>query len=248
MPAGEDLRAHAVRLLDLERLTIDAMRAHRDDGLGRIRLGSSAALCAHLLPPVLVDLRQRHPSLEVSIVTGATMAMVRQVMANEIDIAFATGPLPPQDPALEIRAILPGAFLALWPDVLGRAPVVVTPDDLAGRPFVSFTPGNLTHDLVQRWFAASGVKPGTMTEIDIGPNIVALVRAGVGASILSPDVALWLGDAANVAVRPTAPPIPHEVLVVTRRDKPRDRALRIVHDALLALNATPTALGPATSG
>ncbi len=53
---------------------IAAMRRHRDGWLGRVRIGSSTTALIYHLPPVLEDLRKRHPNIELVVTTARPAA------------------------------------------------------------------------------------------------------------------------------------------------------------------------------
>src|SRR6185436_18593760 len=80
--AGEELVTHARRLAHDAEDALAAMRRHRDGGPGRVRLGTSVAVCTYLLPPVLAGLRRAHRSLEVAITVGTTEHVVARILAN----------------------------------------------------------------------------------------------------------------------------------------------------------------------
>jgi DNA-binding transcriptional LysR family regulator len=65
----------------------------------------------------------------------------------------------------------------------------------------------------------------------------AMVSLGLGMSIV-PDIAV-AQPIPNIVVRPLKPPIACTLALIERRDKPSDRALEIVRDALLELRRQP---------
>jgi DNA-binding transcriptional LysR family regulator len=233
--AGEELLVHARQLREYAEAATDAMRRHRDGWLGRVRLGTDATLCAYVLPPLLLNLRRQYPTLDIRIEVGPSSHLSRRVAANEIDLGLITAPVA-SDPNLRIEPSFEDTFVAIWPTTLGPAPDVVTPSSLAGKPFISFTKGNVSHDLVQRWFESADQRPGATTELDMGTNIIAMAGAGIGATVLPPEVTVEAARFEAISVRPIDPPIAHRVVIVTRRDKPMDPALDIMRGALLDLS------------
>jgi DNA-binding transcriptional LysR family regulator len=232
--AGEELREHAGRLLQQSDHLMEAMRIRRDGGWGRVRLLASATLAAYVLPPLLLALRKRHPRLEVSVAAGTVRQVLRSVVDNEADLAFVNAPAPLVDPALAIDVACESSFMAFWPRAFGPAPQVVRPEHLTDKPFIFYTPGNLSYELVQTWFQRSGCQPATSMESWSGLSIVPLVDAGLGVSILPREVATATTVLNNVIVRPIDPGIPTRLCVAIHKDKPRHKALRVVHAALLA--------------
>lgn len=62
-----------------------------------------------------------------------------------------------------------------------------------------------------------------------------VVAAGLGVSILPPEVAAAPVPAGGVLTRPLAPAILQETAIIQRRDKPDAPGLRIVREALAGL-------------
>ncbi|SDE29100.1 DNA-binding transcriptional regulator, LysR family [Belnapia rosea] len=69
-----------------------AAAAHRLGEVGRVRLGTGATACIHLLPPVLAELNERMPGLEVIIATGNTPDILRRIEDGDLDAALVTLP------------------------------------------------------------------------------------------------------------------------------------------------------------
>ena len=59
---------------------------HAAGTAGRVRLGTGATACIYLLPPLLRELRQRFPALEIVVSTGNTPDMLRAIEENRIDL------------------------------------------------------------------------------------------------------------------------------------------------------------------
>ncbi len=232
--AGEELREHARRLISQSDLVLEAMRAHRDGGWGRVRVATSATLAAYVLPEILSGLRQRYPRLEVAVTAGSAGKVLRRVADNEADLAFVNTPGPVTDPALSVHVASASSLLAFWPRAYGSPPKAVTPEHLADRPFIFYTPGTLTYDLVHKWFEKADCKPGTTMEFESGLSIIGLIDAGLGASILPSEVQNAAVALRNVAIRPIEPNICTGLHVAIHKDKPRHEALRVVHDALIS--------------
>jgi DNA-binding transcriptional LysR family regulator len=233
-PAGEELREHARRLIQQSDLVVESMRVHRDGGWGRLRLATSATLAAYVLPPILLKLRERYPRLEVAVTAGSAGKVLRQVAENLADLAFVNMPGPVTEPALSVHVASESSLMAFWPRAYGPPPKAVRPDHLAGRPFIFYTPGTLTYDLVHGWFEKAGCKPGATMEFESGLSIIGLIDAGLGASILPSEVQHAAVTLRNLVVRPIEPAITTRLHVAIHKDKPRHEALRVVHAALLS--------------
>lgn len=241
-PAGVELRRHAAALLQQADDVVDAMRAHGDGLLGHVRLATSATLAAYVMPAILARLRRDHPRLDVAVVAGSTRQTLQRLADDVVDLAFVNGRAPAPDPALEVQVTGETALIACYPAATPPPPGPVAPAALARKPFLFFAPGTATRDLVERWFRDAGCWPACAMEFDLGMSILALVDAGLGAAIL-PAEAAGPAAAMNVVVRPLDPPVATTTYIALRRTKARPDAIRIVAEALRAVEIDAPSAG-----
>jgi DNA-binding transcriptional LysR family regulator len=177
-PAGESAVAHARRILRLlDVLTAEARGAVRSDaaeGLLRIAAFRSAAL--HLLPPVLEQLRARHPRIEpqVRIVREVGRGTAGEVADGKADIAIATlGGSVPLPPGL----VASGLFEE--PYALVHAAGHAAPRSL---PLVDWAEncGSYTRE----WWAAQDWIPKATVEAEDDGAVLSLVSTGHGMAIM----------------------------------------------------------------
>src|SRR5262245_18299463 len=133
--AGEEMVVHARRLAQNAEDALAAVRRHRDGGLGRVRLGTSVAVCTYLLPPVLTKLRHTHPDLEVIITVGTTENVVARILENELDIGVVTMPVK-EHPSIEVEPLREDPMMAFFPGSERNLPKRATPQYLAGRDLI----------------------------------------------------------------------------------------------------------------
>ena len=232
-PAGEDLIAHARRLAAEAERALVAMRRHREGGLGRVRLGTSTAVCVHLLPTVLGRMRARHPDLEVSIQIGPTRRVVTRIAANELDVGIVTLPAP-ELPGVVVSPLRSDPMVALFPPDMA-APRKVTAAALAALPLIFDEPDSQTYRITEEWFRAQGVEPHPIMEVANTEAMKSLVAAGVGVAILPDereDDPLLRGRA---QVRPLSPALHRRLGVALRRDKPIEGGLKVFLEGIRSL-------------
>lgn len=206
--------------------------SYRAGEVGRVRFGSGATACIHLLPAVLARARRTMPGLDLVVATGNTSEIVRRIATGALDVGLVTLPLAP-DRALSVAPLLEDALVALMPgDDPGAA---LSPAAIAEQPLILYEPGGSTRLLIDLWFRAAGLAVSPIMQLDSVESIKALVAGGLGASIL-PALALE-GGVAGATVRALDPPLSRQLGVVVRRDKVVDRGLRVVLDALAAVGA-----------
>src|ERR1051325_2926550 len=60
---------------------------------GPLVLATGATATTHLLPPVMADLRMRHPAIDLSVITGNTVDMIPGLLDGSIDLGLLTAPV-----------------------------------------------------------------------------------------------------------------------------------------------------------
>jgi DNA-binding transcriptional LysR family regulator len=116
-PAGQDLRAEAQVVVDAHDALI--ARVTRGRVAGSVRIGIAEDYVMPMLPQLLRVLRQRLPGVEISVLTGLSRDLCRQVDARSLDMAVVTLP-----------EILPKAKVLTKPPLLWvAAPAFEMPED-----------------------------------------------------------------------------------------------------------------------
>ena len=228
--AGEAVLARARRVRAAMDDLLAAAVAFQGD-VGRLRLGTGATACIYLLPPILARMKQRMPGLEIIIATGNTSEMLQRVLSGVLDLALITlaGRL---DRVLEARLLLAEPLVAYGPAAMLPAGEALRAAELAALPLILYESGGATRGVVDAWFRRAGLMPRPIMELGSVEAIRILVESGLGATIL-PSRALPV-PGAGMAVRPLHPAAARSLAVVLRKDKVRDRGLRVCLDELLA--------------
>ena len=90
--AGEELLSHARRVEGAVTAALEAMSRHAKGTAGRVRLGTGATACIYFLPPILRSLRNRFPELDIVVNTGSTLAVLKSIEENSLDMGLVTLP------------------------------------------------------------------------------------------------------------------------------------------------------------
>ena len=231
--AGAELIDRAARIAREVDDAEDAMRRHRDGWLGRVRIGTGAAIVTYLLPPLLRTLRRAHPDIEIVINSGTTERIVERLARNEVDIGLVT--LPVHDRTLVVQPLREDAMLAVLPPSERAAPATMDAAGLARYPVILDAVGAQMHALARDWFRDAGVDVRPAMELDGVVAIRNVVSAGLGATILPVEALLGEATLAPVVLRPLAPPLTRTLAVVRRADKKVGPALAHVDAALMTL-------------
>lgn len=109
------------------------------------------------------------------------------------------------------------------------------PQYLAGRDLILSQRSSQTYKVIARWFETAGVELKPIMELGNTEAIKTLVAAGIGAGILPVERNLGTLVYGRTTVRPLRPALMRRLGIVRRRDKALERALKIVHSALLTL-------------
>ena len=229
--AGSELMLHAARIDDVVTAMLDGMARHASGAVGRVRLGTGATACIYLLPPILRGLRQRLPSIEITVSTGNTADVVKAVEDNLLDIGLVT--MPVSGRMLEVIPVCDDEFVAIQAIDGPPLPAVVTAEALSRLPLLLYEPGANTRRLADEWFARAGVRLQPVMSLGSVEAIKQLVAAGLGAAIL-PRLSVPDGGSAGLVIRSLTPRLSRRLVLVLRRDKPLGRALKAMIDALRA--------------
>jgi len=177
VPQARDLVA------SFDRLVSNAQKEAQGRG-GRLRVGFGY-YTYELVPRLIVELRALSPEIEFSLRDMSTVDQIRDLQNGELDIGFVRFPLPHSIRGMERRPVLTG-HLAL---VIPSSENPRTLNGLAGcrdKPFVILSkersPG--LYDRVLKLCARHGFHPRIVQEVSEITTALALVRAGMGFSIV----------------------------------------------------------------
>jgi DNA-binding transcriptional LysR family regulator len=163
--AGEAMLPHAraclAALADARRAAAEVAGLHR----GEVRLGAGATACTYLLPPLLAELRRRHPGLHLRLSEGSSEATREAVACGDLDLGVVAGP--------------PRAGEEPWRR--DELVLVGPPDGAAPERHVSFTRPSPTRALLDQRFPEVEV----VMELSSIAAVKGNVRAGVGVALVS---------------------------------------------------------------
>lgn len=230
--AGRELLQHARAMGDAaSKLSLTAA-AQSQSIDGELRLTASDVFSAHVLPPVLHQLRKVAPRLRINVVAAND---IRDLLRREADIAIRH--VRPDQPDLIARLVREAnAYFYASTEYLDRRGRPQTMADLAQHDFLSF--GDVDEALSH--YLPLGL-PLSHDNFHVGSTsgVVAweYVRQGFGVTAMEEAVAMATPGIERVL--PAMDPIVFPVWLTTHRELHTSRRIRLVFDMLADFLAKP---------
>ncbi len=183
--AGEQLLAHAERILaEMTQARAELERMGKW-GQSRLRLGASTTAAQHILPGVLREFQKRYPQCSVSIEPGDTPEMIEALRAHKIDLALNLEPAGGEP--LDFRPLFTDELLFIlspqhpWAQA-GR----VAREEIAQQNYIVYKKKSYTSAMIEAYFRQEEIV--LFSQLDLGnmEAIKELVKLGLGISILAP--------------------------------------------------------------
>lgn len=209
---GRILADHAQRQADMARALNQLLEESRGRGRGVVRIASfGPSASTHILPGLVAAVTRRHPMLSVEISESADQLSLLALRDGLADFAIA---VQNDAPDLEMIVLARDQLVALVPlgDPLAQ-PGAVDAATLSQRDFILTKGGS--EPLVRAWFARSGHEPSVRHRIQQITSILAMVRAGMGVSMIA-EMAVPETHA-GVAVVPLTPEQPRTICLARRQ-------------------------------
>ena len=235
---GETLIAASARAFgEIDRAMDEIARANASVS-GPLVLATGATATTYLLPPVMADLRRRHPGIDLRVITGNTVDMIPGLLDGSIDLGLLTAPV--RDRHLRSRFFFRDRMVCIAPPSEAPAAKAIRPRDLEGRQLFLFDRGGSIRRAVDAWLDAADRKRIRIGDIGSAEALTAFVRAGLGWSIVSEITAHDDAAAGRIDLRLLSPPLFRDLVLVWRTD----RAARPVIAAALDVFSGHAAASP----
>ena len=150
---------------------------------GTLRLSGGMTVCLYVFPALLKHLRRVHPRLEVRLTVATAGRSVQEIRGGRVDAGLLTLPVEGSD--LATQPVLREELLLI---TTPHHPLArrrrIAPQDLNGQPFVLFEPGSATRRVIDQFFATYRIEPTIVMDTENVEIIKAMVKTGLGISIL----------------------------------------------------------------
>jgi DNA-binding transcriptional LysR family regulator len=186
--AGEQLLAHAEKILEEMDNARQGLKELAQWGHGRLRVGASPTVCQYILPNVLREFKESFPQCRIQIEPGDAPATMEQLRHNRIDLALALRPR--AEDRLDFRALFQDELrfmvspLHPWARA-GR----VQRSEITSQRFILYARTSYVAALIDAYFRRQSLVLPTSIELGNIEAIKELVKLGLGVSILAPWVA-----------------------------------------------------------
>jgi DNA-binding transcriptional LysR family regulator len=181
--AGRLLAAEAPALLaaalDLRRRVEAASGSER----GALRLATIDAASIYVLPPVYLEFRRAHPSIQLTVQVVDSRRVAAALLDLDADVGVLA--LPTEHPDLTVTPIWEDRMVCVAAPGHGFAagpPVRLA--ELARQPLVLYGRGSVTRALLDEVFARRGLEPHVAMETASPEAMKRLAEVGVGIAIV----------------------------------------------------------------
>lgn len=232
-PAGQDVLAHARRVL-AEAGNIRAYAANeRGEKHGRLTLVTTHTQARFVLPPAIAALARKFPDVSIHLQPAPEGEVLNALAQGQADFAVVStaGEIPQGGLAVPLyrwrrQVLVPVAHPLAS---LQRAPTLA---ELADQPLISYESTNKPESSLRRAFAAAGLEPQIAMTARDADLIKTYVRAGLGVGLLA-EMAVSTRDDGDLRALPAPSAVPE---CTSWAVLPRERVLRdYALELLLAL-------------
>lgn len=150
---------------------------------GYLRIGTSSSIMVSFLPAVLQRFSNKFPGVRLHLATGIADDLVEDVMEGKLDMGILFNPadLPRPMPELDCRILYQEEFewaVAKDHSLAGRRQIALS--ELAACPLIAPPPRSHIRRACDRLFAAHGLVPTVITEVENEEAIDKLIEMNLG--------------------------------------------------------------------
>ena len=199
--------------------------AHGSALARKVRVGVVEVIAISWLPALAGAVAATWPRVRLALMVQSTERLVALLGAREIDVALV--PSSGDRDGFERVGLGRTRWCLKAAPTLGLHGRRLRPADLADVPLLTLGSGSLIDAALRDWFAASGVTPARLTTCDSLSAVLAMARAGAGASLLPHSLGAPFADGL-VALEHTALEDDFEYVALCDRDCPGALVRKIV--------------------
>lgn len=182
--AGDHLLVRARHILREHDAAVDEVAELAGAQRGRLRVGSASAMVTtDVLPDLLKEVRKQHQNSEITVASGTSEALVQQILAGELDVAFVS--LPVEARGITTERLSEDQLVAI---ASPRHPLAkqrtISAYTLAGEKLILGERGGNTRRLIDQFFSQAGVTLHVAMELSRQAAIRRMVEEDMGVGIV----------------------------------------------------------------
>lgn len=234
---GERLLGHAVDILRRVDVAYDDVRQAADQPSGRVAVALPQSVAKFVTVPLVQAVVRQWPSIALQMVELSSGYIPQQLLHGLVDIGMTFGT--ENDARMRFTHVLDEQLVFVTSaQQLGTAagqPSSIAVQDVARFAMVLPTTAQSLRRVIDGYMAQAGVEPRIAVEVNTIHEILALVAAGMGATILSyAAVSDLLAIHRLVALPLVRPAMARSIYVCRSATLPMSTAAAKVHRQLLA--------------
>jgi DNA-binding transcriptional LysR family regulator len=177
-PRGVMLHGYAERLLELADEAKHAVKGGRTMH-GELRIGVNSPTAAGQLPHALTDFHRSHPVIQLHVVAATTDSIVRDVLAQTLDVGLVVGPI---HHAELLQTEISDDELVLLTDMTARN--LRSARDMRNMMVIGLRNDREYRERMRRWMEEAAVPLSRSLELDTAQAVMSSVGAGLGMAIM----------------------------------------------------------------
>jgi DNA-binding transcriptional LysR family regulator len=194
-PAGESLLQLSNRVFQDLAETVSAISDKQESLRGTMRLVGGMTVCLYVFPALLAEVRRAHPNLDLKITVGSAERSIAMLRSGAGDLGLITLPVEASD-LVSVPVLREELLLITYPAHPLAKKRQITPSDLTRQHFILFETGSITRRIVEEFFMRERIEAEIVMETENVEIIKAMVRHGLGISIIP-----WQAAADDVRTR-----------------------------------------------
>lgn len=197
--AGEQLLPKMKEILNCKK-ELDALAASMStDSVGTVRVGAFTSVAVNWLPGIIKEFNRTHPAVEIKLLNGDYHDVELGLSKGDVDVGFLALPGPT---GIHCRPLKEDPLVVILPEGHPLAEYEEVPVELAAKePIISLL--ETSSQDVRRALGGAGFRPDIRYVTKDDYAIIAMVRAGLGISIM-PEL-LLAGEHRGIAVKRLSP-------------------------------------------
>jgi DNA-binding transcriptional LysR family regulator len=184
---------------------------------GQLQVASQHSMSFGFMPRLIAQFARDRPDMTISFQSQYSVKIQEWVSAGLFEIGVCELPLL-QD-GLNAHLVPIEMMLAMPENNPLATQDVLTPQLLAGQPFIVMGPEHVTHRRLRETFDSAGVTLRTRVHSHLFKNLLGFVQEGMGCALMDP-FALNFAREGGFVTRKFRPRLLMEMAVITSRSRP----------------------------